>query len=46
MVDYDPFAGNYSGTIVRGNTILGGFSTEKAEGSENKGVNSEDVVIK
>jgi hypothetical protein len=46
MVDYDPFSGNYTGVIVRNNTILGGFSTQTPEGTENKGTNNDDVVIK
>lgn len=46
MVDYDPFSGNYSGTVVRNNTIMGGFAAGPAEAGEAKGVNSEDAIIK
>ncbi|KAL1939961.1 hypothetical protein VTO73DRAFT_9296 [Trametes versicolor] len=46
MVDYDPWNGNYTNTVVRDNTIRGGFATETAEGTETKGVNAEDAIIK
>lgn len=46
MVDYLPWHGNYTNTIVRNNLILGGFSTEKPEGNETRGTNDEDVIIK
>ena len=46
MVDYLPWQGNYTNTIVRNNLILGGFSTEKPEGNETRGTNDEDVIIK
>lgn len=46
MVDYLPFSGDFSGTIVRNNTILGGFSTDTAEANETDGANTNDIVIK
>lgn len=46
MVDYLPWKGNYTNTIVRNNQIFGGFSTEKPEGTETKGTNDDDVIIK
>ncbi|KAG6910809.1 hypothetical protein DXG01_007698 [Tephrocybe rancida] len=46
MVDYDPFSGNYTGTVVTNNTILGGFATDTEEPSDTKGNNFEGAVIK
>ncbi|KAI0650454.1 hypothetical protein C8Q79DRAFT_998300 [Trametes meyenii] len=46
MVDYDPWNGNYSNTIVRNNNIRGGFATETAEAGESKGVNNNDAIVK
>jgi hypothetical protein len=47
MVDYNPFSGDYSGTVVRNNTILGGFaSDDEDEVRQTKGENDEDVIIK
>ncbi|GJE84859.1 right-handed parallel beta-helix repeat-containing protein [Phanerochaete sordida] len=46
MVDYLPWKGNYTNTIVRNNLILGGFATEVPEGDETKGTNDDDVIIK
>ncbi|KII94656.1 hypothetical protein PLICRDRAFT_33470 [Plicaturopsis crispa FD-325 SS-3] len=46
MVDYLPWLGDYSDTIVTNNSIAGGFSTESATAGESKGTNSEDIVIK
>lgn len=46
MVDYDPYSGDYTGTIVTNNTIVGGFSTETAQPGQTKGTNSEDAIIK
>ena len=46
MVDYDPWQGNYTNTIVRNNVIAGGFATEKPDGNDTKGTNDEDVIIK
>ncbi|OBZ70388.1 hypothetical protein A0H81_09669 [Grifola frondosa] len=46
MVDYDPWNGNYTNTIVRNNLIRGGFATDMATAGETKGVNDEDAIIK
>ncbi|KAI0776175.1 pectin lyase fold/virulence factor [Trametes elegans] len=46
MVDYDPWNGNYTNTVVRNNLIKGGFATEPAEGGDTKGVNDEDAIVK
>jgi hypothetical protein len=46
MVDYDPFSGSYAGTVVRNNTILGGFAAGTATAGETKGQNFEDAIIK
>ncbi|KAJ3831913.1 hypothetical protein F5878DRAFT_41917 [Lentinula raphanica] len=46
MVDYDPWSGNYTNTVVHNNTILGGFSDEKEEPNETDGTSSDDVIIK
>ena len=44
MVDYDPWNGNYTNTIVRDNTILGGFSTDTPQPGEKTGVFEGEVV--
>ncbi|KAI0375936.1 hypothetical protein BV20DRAFT_1048178 [Pilatotrama ljubarskyi] len=46
MVDYDPWNGNYTDTVVRNNIIRGGFATETAEAGETKGVNQDDAIVK
>ncbi|KIY52617.1 hypothetical protein FISHEDRAFT_25752, partial [Fistulina hepatica ATCC 64428] len=47
MVDYLPFDGDYAGTVVHNNTILGGFADEGVEEpDETKGVNEDDAIIK
>lgn len=46
MVDYDPYSGDYTGTVVINNTIAGGFSTETPQPGQTKGVNSQDAIIK
>ncbi|KAF9462052.1 hypothetical protein BDZ94DRAFT_763346 [Collybia nuda] len=46
MVDYDPFDGDYTGTVVRDNMILGGFATDLEEPGDMKGNNFENAVIK
>ena len=45
-MDYDPWSGNYTNTIVRNNLIMGGFATSKEEAGETDGTNAEDVIIK
>jgi len=46
MVDYDPFDGDFTGTVVRNNTIFGGFATAVGIPGDNEGVNSEDAIMK
>lgn len=46
MVDYEPWSGNYTNTVVYNNTILGGFSNEVELANETDGTNSNDVIIK
>jgi len=47
MVDYDPWSGNYTNTVVRDNTIYGGFASGDPDSpTETKGVNKEDAIIK
>ena len=43
MVDYLPWEGNYTNTVVRNNNIVGGFANEPADGNDTKGVNDDDV---
>jgi len=45
MVDYRPWAGNYTGTTVYNNTILGGFANEYLNNSPD-GLNAEHAIIK
>ncbi len=46
MVDYDPWNGNYTGVVVRDNTIFGGFATDVAAKGDTKGENNDDVITK
>jgi len=46
MVDYLPFSGDYTGTVVRNNTIVGGFSTDQPTSGGTDGANVDDVIIK
>lgn len=47
LVDYDPWMGNYTNTVVRDNTIYGGFATDVQDASTDpKGENKEDAIIK
>jgi parallel beta-helix repeat protein len=46
MVDVVPWGGNYTGTVVRNNTIIGGFATDSKSASQNDGQNVDDVIIK
>ncbi|KAF8622049.1 hypothetical protein AX15_007202 [Amanita polypyramis BW_CC] len=46
LVDYDPFEGDYTGTVVRENFILGGFATGTELPGQTKGVNQYDAIIK
>lgn len=45
LVDYEPWLGDYSGTVVHDNTIYGGFAEGKDD-SDGKGTNPEDAIIK
>ncbi|CCM01736.1 uncharacterized protein FIBRA_03802 [Fibroporia radiculosa] len=46
MVDYEPWKGNFTNTIVRNNTIRGGFATSKELSNQTYGTNKDDVIIK
>lgn len=46
MVDYEPYRGDYSGTVVRNNRIAGAFANDPAGVGETKGVNTEHAIIK
>lgn len=46
MVDWSPWSGDFTGTIVENNSILGGFATNLTDPSDNEGKNSFDAFIK
>jgi hypothetical protein len=46
MVDYNPFSGDYRGTVVRNNTIRGGFADSPETAGEQKGDNNVTAMIK
>lgn len=46
LVDVVPWGGNYTGTVVWNNTIIGGFATDSKSASQNDGQNVDDVIIK
>jgi parallel beta-helix repeat protein len=46
LVDYNPYDGDYTNTIVRKNTILGGFANDGEEPGDSKGSNYESAIIK
>lgn len=46
LVDYDPWNGNYSGTVVYDNTVIGGFATDSDSSHQTDGVNVDNVIIK
>lgn len=46
MVDYDPWNGNFTGTIVRNNTIRGGFATSVEDPGATRGDNNVTAMIK
>lgn len=47
MVDYDPWSGDFTGTVVENNIILGGFATSGTNPSDSEeGKNAEDTFIK
>ena len=45
MVDYEPWSGNYTGTVVYNNTILGGFANENPDNTTD-GINAQHAIIK
>lgn len=45
MVDYDPWSGDFTGTQVYNNTILGGFAAGSSA-SASKGINTHHAIIK
>jgi parallel beta-helix repeat protein len=47
MVDFLPWNGDYTGTVVQSNTIMGGFATGlSASASQHDGENVDDAIIK
>ncbi|RXW15112.1 hypothetical protein EST38_g10745 [Candolleomyces aberdarensis] len=46
LVDYNPFSGDYTNTIVRNNAILGGFANDGQTASDTRGSNYESAIIK
>lgn len=47
MVDVGSFNGDYyDSAVVTNNLIVGGFASETAKGSETKGTNKYDAIIK
>ncbi|KAH0840261.1 hypothetical protein J3R83DRAFT_1268 [Lanmaoa asiatica] len=46
MVDVTPFGGDYDGVVVTNNTIAGGFASQSPQGSETKGTNNYNAIIK
>ncbi|KAH9169775.1 hypothetical protein EDB89DRAFT_1854130 [Lactarius sanguifluus] len=46
MVDVTPWGGDYSGTVVRNNTIIGGLATDSMSLTQSDGANADDVIIK
>ncbi|KAH9482304.1 hypothetical protein JR316_0004402 [Psilocybe cubensis] len=45
LVDYDPWNGDFTSTVVRDNVILGGFATDEPD-NDTKGNNAENAIIK
>jgi hypothetical protein len=45
MVDYDPWDGNFRGTSVHNNTIVGGFATGGPD-EESRDTNTHGAIIK
>ncbi|CAE6485510.1 unnamed protein product [Rhizoctonia solani] len=46
LVDYDPFAGNFTGVMVRNNTIVGGYANTQPTPSTQYANNTESAIIK
>lgn len=47
MVDYEPWLGDYDGTIVHQNRIVGGLSTSSPTSPDDtRGTNDHNAIIK
>jgi hypothetical protein len=47
MVDFLPWDGDYTGTVVQNNTIMGGFAADSStSASQNDGENADNAIIK
>jgi hypothetical protein len=46
MVDVTPWGGDYTGTVVRNNTIIGGLATDSRSATQPDGKNVDDVIVK
>lgn len=46
LVDYDPFAGNYTGVVVRNNTVVGGYANVNPTINPQYANNTENAIIK
>jgi parallel beta-helix repeat protein len=46
MVDVPPWGGNYTGTVVRNNTVIGGWATDSKSAIQSYGENVDDVIVK
>ncbi|KXN89470.1 hypothetical protein AN958_05632 [Leucoagaricus sp. SymC.cos] len=46
MVDYDPFQGDYTNTLVQNNVLLGGFASDQSEPGEKYGNNPNSAIVK
>jgi hypothetical protein len=47
MVDFLPWKGDYTGTVVQDNIIMGGFAADSSTSASQKdGENAESAIIK
>ncbi|KAI0322505.1 hypothetical protein OF83DRAFT_736540 [Amylostereum chailletii] len=46
MVDIDPWGGNYTGSVVQNNTIIGGFATDSDTDGDARGTDLHDAIVK
>ncbi|KAI0254812.1 pectin lyase fold/virulence factor [Lactifluus subvellereus] len=46
MVDVTPWGGDYTGTVVRNNTVIGGLATDSKSAIQSDGENVDDVIVK
>ena len=47
MVDFLPWDGDYTGTVVQNNTTMGGFAADPStSASQNDGENTDNAIIK